>query len=57
MSEKKIKIKVEPRYVREEGNLRPFQREALEVIKSSSAKVIHFGASIRAGKSSGGKNA
>jgi len=57
VSEKKIKIKVEPRYVREEGNLRPFQREALEVIKSSSAKVIHFGASIRAGKSSGGKNA
>ena len=51
-----VRIEVKPRYVREEGNLRLFQRVAPEVIKSSSAKIVHFEAPIKAGKSNGGKN-
>lgn len=40
MSVERIKIKVEPRYVRQEEGLRPFKRETLEIIKNSKAKII-----------------
>ncbi len=38
-----IKIKIKPRYVKEDNGLRPFQKETLEVIKNSDSKII-FGA-------------
>lgn len=34
------KIKINPRYVKEENGLRPFQRETLEAIKDSDVKLI-----------------
>jgi len=46
-----VKIQIEPRWVREEGGLRGFQREALGAIKDSSARIIEVEAPVGAGKS------
>lgn len=46
-----IKIHIEPRYVREQDGLRIFQKETLEAIKNSSAKIIEVEAPVGAGKS------
>jgi len=44
LMDERIKIHVEPRYVKEEDwngqRIRPFQKEALKVIKKSDARII-----------------
>jgi len=45
-----LKIKINPRYVKEENGLRPFQMETLEAIKNSSAKLIFVEAPVGSGK-------
>jgi len=49
--ENRLKIQIEPRWVREEGRLRGFQRETLGAIKDSSARIIKIEAPVGAGKS------
>lgn len=49
--ENRLNIQIEPRYVKEEGDLRPFQRETLEVIKDTSGKIVEVEAPVGAGKS------
>ena len=45
-------LTISPRYVKQEaGGLRPFQREALEAIKNSDARLIFVEAPVAAGKS------
>jgi len=44
--ENNINLKINPRYVREENNLRPFQKETLDAIKNSDAKLIFVEAPV-----------
>jgi superfamily II DNA or RNA helicase len=44
-----MNLQTKPRWVREEGGLRPFQRQTLEAIKGS-AKLIEVEAPVGAGK-------
>jgi len=51
----RIKIHIEPRYVKEEDwngrKIRPFQREALEAIKRPDTRIIFIEVPVRSGKS------
>ncbi|MBU1487361.1 hypothetical protein KKH56_04850, partial [bacterium] len=49
--EERLKIQVEPRYVKEEKGLRVFQKQTLEAIKDSLVKIIEVEAPVGAGKS------
>jgi superfamily II DNA or RNA helicase len=53
--DERIKIYIEPRYVKEEDwdgqRIRPFQKEALEAIKRSDARIIFIEAPVGSGKS------
>lgn len=44
-------IKINPRYVKEENGLRPFQKETQEAIKNSDVKIIFVEAPVGSGKS------
>lgn len=45
------KLQIEPRYVKEEDGLRPFQKQTLKAIKDSSAKIVEVEAPVGSGKS------
>lgn len=47
----KIKIKIEPRYVKQENGLRPFLKEVPEVIKKSDVYIIFIEAPVGSVKS------
>ena len=53
--ENKIRLRVEPRFVKEEvvdgQRIRPFQKETLDAIKNSDAKIILVEAPVGSGKS------
>lgn len=43
-------FKINPRYVKEENGLRPFQKETLEAIKNCDVKLIFVEAPVGSGK-------
>jgi CRISPR-associated helicase Cas3 len=49
--ERILKLQVEPRFVKEEEGFRPFQKETLDAIKNSDAKIILVEAPVGSGKS------
>ncbi|MDI6884890.1 MAG: type I-D CRISPR-associated helicase Cas3' [archaeon] len=49
--ESRIKLQVDPRFVKEENGFRPFQIETLDAIKNSDAKIILVEAPVGSGKS------
>lgn len=49
--ENRLKIQVEPRYVKEDNRLRPFQKQAIEAITNSNTKLIFVEAPVGSGKS------
>ncbi len=51
MNEGKLKIQIAERYVTQKEGLRPFQKEALELIKNSESKLIFVEAPVGSGKS------
>ncbi len=46
-----VNLKVYPRYVKEKGGFRPFQKQGIEAIKDSSSKIITLEAPVGSGKS------
>ena len=46
----KMKIQIEPRYVKQKDEIRPFQRETIEAIKNSDARLIFVEVPVGLGK-------
>jgi len=51
MVESVVQLQIEPRFVKESNGLRPFQKETLDAIKNSDAKIILVEAPVGSGKS------
>jgi len=46
-----IKLQIEPRFVKEENGFRPFQKQTIDAIRNSDAKIIMMEAPVGSGKS------